>query len=443
MHIDRILHLPIIAMMITFGFFSQSFADTPLKKIHLTGMGSLEAGQVVKGENAFNDMDGDPNVSHVWYERFIYHIGAQADIGDRAKVTVIGEQIVTYSWYRKLKVTNDYSDTKPRYLFYPHQIEGTYCFGNIDKPFLTLGVGIFPYKYNPDVRNLGEYLFRSGTYPQYLINDFDFAASRLTGLRCSFSFFDSLHITGMLLNENDMVPYNDYGLAFLGDYTIAKAVTFGAGVFFSHLFSVNERYTTPRLADNMYQIDSTHTSTGTVYDTSFYTFRGTKLMGRVSFDPKALFPNNNIFGKNDLRLYSEADIMGLTNYPVYYNDIWRRIPIIVGFNFPTFNFLNVCSIEAEFYQNKYPDSYWKVMHFENLPLPGNNSDSTVPYDYKANSIKWSVYLQKQFGNHFSITGQVSKDHWRLFRHYYVRNDLEESMHKLGDWGWILKTAWEF
>lgn len=34
-------------------------------------------------------------------------------------------------------------------------------------------MGYFPYKFNPDATNLGEFLFRTGTYPLYLISNFN------------------------------------------------------------------------------------------------------------------------------------------------------------------------------------------------------------------------------------------------------------------------------
>ena len=49
-----------------------------------------------------------------------------------------------------------------------------------------------------------------------------------------------------------------------------------------------------------------------------YTFAGTKIMARFSFDMKGLIPADSLFGllgKEDLKLYGEATILGLKNYP--------------------------------------------------------------------------------------------------------------------------------
>jgi hypothetical protein len=61
-------------------------------------------------------------------------------------------------------------------------------------------------------------------------------------------------------------------------------------------------------------------TTGTS-DSSFYTFKGAKLMAKAAIDFKKIIPGG-LFGKQDLRLYGEATILGLTDYPK--NLPWRR-----------------------------------------------------------------------------------------------------------------------
>jgi hypothetical protein len=92
----------------------------------------------------------------------------------------VGEAMVHYAWTQSKDLLDN---LRPQYLFYPHDVEGTYSLGDMERPFLTLGFGVFPFKYNPDVRNLGEYLYRTGTYPPTMSNTFDFPLARLTGFR--------------------------------------------------------------------------------------------------------------------------------------------------------------------------------------------------------------------------------------------------------------------
>ena len=389
-------------------------------KTKLVGMGSLEAGQVVKGE----PRGGENSLEKIWYQRIYMHIGFNATINDRTKVNVVGESMVHYSWTESKDITDN---LRPIYSFYPYDLEGTYCWGNSERPLFMLGFGIFPFKYNPDVRNLGEYLYRTGTYPPTMTSEFDFPLARLTGFRLSSTPIDSLHLCAMLTSESDVIPLQDWGVSLLGDYTIMKAVTVGAGVFWSHLISVNEYNTTPKIATNL---DA---------DSVYYTFRGTKLMGRFAFDPKTFIPVN-IFGENDLRLYSEIAVIGLTDYPPYYKDLWRRIPVMVGFNVPAFKLLDVFSVELEWYRWNYPNSYTANIWQNQAPLP----DLDDNYDPQQNELKWSVYTKKQIGN-FSLIGQVAFDHMRLECNGFQNGGTYygDAMHMHGDWAWIFKTQFDF
>ena len=389
-------------------------------------MGSLESGQVVSGEPGGTDM----HLEKVWYQRSYAHLGFLATVGERTNLAVVGEAMVRYAWAQtKDALDND----KPQYLFYPHHVEGSYSFGNIERPFLTIGFGIFPFKYNPDVRNLGEYLFRTGTYPPVMSSQFDFPWARMTGFKLSSAPIDSLHLCAMLTMESEVIPLKDFGVSLLGDYTICKSITIGAGVFLSHYFSVNEDLTTPK-NNNMAPIDSTNP------DTVYYTYRGTKLMGRIAFDPKSFLPWH-CFGTNDLRLYSEVAVIGIKNFPLYYKELYRRIPVMVGFNLPAFRILDVFAVELEWYKWNYPNSYTQYVYNSQIPKP----DEVDGYDSKQNELKWSCYAKKRFGKTFSLIGQIAFDHMRLESNVFVQGQayFGDAMHKHGDWAWALKTQFDY
>ena len=69
--------------------------------------------------------------------------------------------------------------------------------------------------------------------------------------------------------------------------------------------------------------------------TGHYTFAGTKLMARASFDFKPFFKSfsDRFLGPNDLKIYSEAAILGVKDYPGYYSKLRDRIPRMIGFIF--------------------------------------------------------------------------------------------------------------
>ena len=416
-------------VLITTGLCPADNADSNSGiQTKLIGMGSIEAGQVVRGES----QGGDMTLNRVWYQRTYMHLGFNAKINDRTDFTFVGEAMVHYSWTQ----TKDFlNDDVLQYLFYPHDVEGIFYFGAKEKPLLRIGVGIFPFKYNPDVRNLGEYLYRTGTYPPVIASEFDFPLARLTGLRLSSTPIDSLNLDVLVTSESQVLPLNDWGVSVLGDYTFAKAFTIGAGVFFSHLLSVYDSCTTPKKPpDNLVPLDSTNG------DTIYYTFKGTKVMARLGFDPKVFIPLE-IFGTNDLRVYSELTVIGIKNYPKYYKELWRRIPVMVGFDFPTFKILDVLALELEWYKWNWPDSYTNGLFNEQIPTP----DKVLGYDPKQNEFKWSVYARKHLNKTFSIIGQVAYDHIRLESNSFINFGayFGDAMHKHGDWAWILKTQFDF
>ncbi len=396
-------------------------------KTKLVGMGSIEAGQVVQGESQGSDMA----LQKEWYQRLYMDLGFDGSIGTTFDFCFVGEALVHYSWTQ----SKDFlADNVLQYLFYPHHMEGSYSLRWNENPVLRIGIGVFPFKYNPDVRNLGEYLYRTGTYPPVISNEFDFPLARLTGLRLSSTPIDSLNINFLFTTESQVLPLGDYGLSLLGEYTIGKAFTIGAGVYFSHLFSVNGNNTTPQKPSNLAPVDSL------TNDSIYYSFQGTKVMARIAFDPKVLLPFH-VFGKNDLRLYSEAAIIGLKDYPVYYNELWRRIPVMVGFDLPAFRTMDVLSIELEWYKWNWPNSYTNSLFNGQVPEP----DVVPGYNSKQNEFKWSVYAKKHLGKTFSIIGQVAYDHLQLESNAFMQfgSYFGDAMHKHGDWAWVLKTQFEF
>ena len=109
------------------------------------------------------------------------------------------------------------------------------------------------------------------------------------------------------------------------DVTVKQAFTVGAGVQWFRCFSADNDETSPRevwrngvaqgAAPNYYLEESGVDEFGLpTYDSLWYTFAGTKIMARFMFDPKPLL-GLTIFGEEDLKLYAEAAILGVSNYP--------------------------------------------------------------------------------------------------------------------------------
>lgn len=225
-------------------------------------------------------------------------------------------------------------------------------FGKSDT--LTTELGYFPFKYNAQSTNLGEYLFRSGTYPGWLISGFENSIDRpkLAGVHVGHVFGSGIRLKQDLLvnTELEVFPYHDINVTYIVTPSFGSLFNFGLGVELARLIAVDPRKTTIGL-DSMYKhlyesrIGYIDTATN---DTIRYTFKGTKLMGRATLDIKAIIETvagtQSFFGKEDLKVYGEAAVLGVKNYSGWYNNIEDRIPAMVGMNWPTNQLLSYCVI---------------------------------------------------------------------------------------------------
>jgi len=407
------------------------------------------------GQFAFFSFIGDEK-SHYWINRSFLNLGVDAVISEHVKIEL---GIEGKMWHNlpKGEITGQaYYKSKHNSTFIIDRACGTYFLGDSESPLFEVSFGRFVEKYNPDVKNLGEYLFRSGTYPAYLINNFDLAFARVTGIKLSGSPYSFWHNELLLTFETDIPPYNDASLTYLSDVKVGGFLTLGAGVQFAHLISVDESKTTPEESSNMY-VEGT--------DTGYYSFRGTKLMGRVSFDPisllRKLFSMDlAFFGTEDCKFYSEAAVLGLESYPANdstpagvrytgqrntwgYDNIAKKIPLVLGFNIPTFKVLDVLSFEAEYFGSAYPNNYLNqlgVGSSTSLPLPKFNRN----YDYTKENWKWSLYAKKMFvDGKLGIVGQVARDHIRNESLVDEGVDLEESLRSSKHLWWMVKFMASF
>ena len=371
----------------------------------------------------------------------------------------------------------------PQYMSWTlHQAQGTISLLDNEAMSLGLSLGVMPYKYNPEVRNLGEFLFRSGTYPFFLINDYDFPLARLSGVRLNCKYVNEkirVVFDQFVLSERTLPPFYDFSLASMVSVGWGKFVEWGAGVDFAHLFSVNSELTTPDAAK--YAI-----SPG---DTGRYTFKGTKVMSRLTVDPCGILRGDKesaigqLFGENGGKIYGEIAVIGLKNYPASfvksstdprdalnqwgYSKISERMPWMVGFNIPLWKILDVCAFELEKYPAPYPNDYFQVLMESGLPVPtwyhvyrdnirivqnpSSGGYDTIPwkmaYDSAAyqNRWYWSLYMKKKIAEHFSLLGQISRDHmrWDINLGNKLNYDTEEALVLPGEWSWRFGALLEF
>jgi hypothetical protein len=449
-------------MMIVLCALSLSSARIELQtneetlSLGISGDAWNEAGQLVKYFNQSIQFD------HTFIDRTFLHLTIDAIINDRLFMSFGTEGELWFNFPKQRGTGQATYVHRANNYYVICDAEGSYRWGDVQSPFLSITAGLFPYKYNPQVRNLGEYLFRSGTYPAFLINNFDKAFARLTGAKLSSDLFGMLHQDLIYSIETTIPPFFDGTLSYIADCNFYHFVDIGLGVSFANIVSADGRKTTPTnttsggpLTQNRYVTEDG--------DTAYYTFRGTKVMGRVCIDPKKLIPLA-LFGKEDLKLYAEAAVLGLENYPrndtassLYplgtpgknqwgYDTLKHKIPVVMGFNVPTFKLLDVLAVEAEWYGCTYPNSY-------RLRLgPGPNQGYPVPdpmtnhpnINYNADNWKWSVYIKRTFYNeHIGIIAQFARDHVRNETVIDESFDYEEALSANEDWWWSAKVVAQF
>ncbi len=160
-----------------------------------------------------------------------------------------------------------------------------------------------------------------------------------------------------------------------------------------------------------------------------------------SFDPKSLI-RSNLLGPKDLVLYGEAAVLGVKSYPVYYTDIWRRIPIMLGFNAPTFKLLDVLSIEVEYYGSRWLPTYISpaVPAYNAIPVPFFNASPYYPSDWDKDNWKWSVYAERSLTSGITLSGQVASDHARTWDWVTFGKTPWEMYTSPSQWYWALKLG---
>ena len=343
------------------------------------------------------------------------------------------------------------------------EAQGVELLGSASAPWGKLQFGLFPFKYNPDAKNLGEYLLRSGAYPNYITTGGWSIINSAEFLTEGFNFeakTGPLKHNLLMTIERGIEPINDFSPAYLVSYAPNKVFDAGLGVEFAHLIPVKPSSTTPNGPTfkgdplNRYKNDTL------VFDTlttgySNFTFQSTKLMARTSFNPQALI-QSSLLGPEDLKLYAEASVLGVKDYPYYYEGIIHRIPIMIGFNIPTFKALDMLSLEVEYQKTQFSENV--AISYENgLPIPqvrtnaiGSYQDAINAFDKGANSkqdLKWSLYAKKSVIPGLTLYAQAASDHMRGIQYTKVfQSDLVTkswSYDKHAVWYFPFKGDWYF
>lgn len=437
-------------LWLTIAFFAivisggQSYGEIEAPSVTWSGFASLREGQIVQGRP--EDIVGRAAKSdHVWIQQMDIGLLMTTQFITLPATGMIGVDIAVLN--DNSSFASDLGRSR-RLNFYPFLSRADLLFNVVEGDDFNLQVdaGYFPYKYNSNVRNLGEYLFRSGTYPQYLINEIDFPMARLMGVRLGGTLWNTMNFDVIVNTNIEWTAIGDVNLSGLFTWKPAPLVEIGVGGSWNSIISVDLDKTTPREPGSEYIVAKEGTTDTLAYN---YTFAGQKLMARFALDLKQLFPGADVFGEEDLKLYSEAAILGLINYPLsrngntQYDTLWQRIPVMVGLNLPLFRFMDLLSVEVEYFGNPYVNSINSIK-FDNVPVPLSSYGDELRYkNIHTDDWKWSVYGKKIFAENFFIMGQVARDHIRWFRMDYAVMEGKEALRENGDWYYTVKFGYSF
>ncbi len=334
-----------------------------------------------------------------------------------------------------------------------------------DDSRMGLKAGYFPYAYNTESHNLGSYLLRGPVYPGILISGFEMKPTYIAGLQFHHQmggFFYDLFIN----SETELYPYFDLSPAAVIGYQAGSAFKVNAGINLYHYISIDKELTSH--SDNLWEeqggrpfdrnwiyVDSIAPISPTEWqvDTTYLSFKGVKLMLNAMLDIKALAGGMDAMGAEDLKLYGEVAVLGLDQSKAYnalYGKLANRMPIMVGFNLPTFGFLDRLSLEMEFYKAKFRDDLTRFMPNtgkKQSPIPRAWPTDPDPNAITDDDFKWSVYASKTVANHLKLSIQLANDHLKpgVFEGYGDNNwpRMESILISSKDWYFMSKVAYFF
>lgn len=324
-----------------------------------------------------------------------------------------------------------------------------------------LEFGFIPYKYNQDARNLGEYLYRSGTYPGDVVttDGYQFmdkaqydaygAHARLSTLGGLLTHDFNLFLEGFLEPLADITPAYEAGLK-------AGGLELGFGAAWNRGIAFRPSKNRPQDENNLYiEVPADPVKGYAYYKGPFlgapsevrddaakpykvlhrWTQRGVKVMARAAYDFGTFLPED-IKSPGDGRVFVEMAVLGIEDQPYYYEDINQRIPIMAGVNVPTFKILDLFSAQVEYYDSRFNN----VSNSDRISLPIWTVANYATRDldtYTPSKWRWSFYGRKRLNRLLDLRAQVASDHLRLRNVLSTRSDYDLTVSPK-DWYYLLK-----
>jgi hypothetical protein len=266
-------------------------------------------------------------------------------------------------------------------------------------------LGVYDFKYNPDSKDLGEYLLRSTAYPTIIESaqgkdKLAFSFNRVLGAEYGLAF-PTFRAKALVYAEQYRIPVNDVTpAAFVA--VGPKHAEIEAGVALDRQWMFGK------------QMETDYTPQDSAYIASQgLTTKATKLMLRGRLDFAGMYGSSPKYLPT---LYAEAALLGLKNDSLYYKKMIERMPVTVGIDIPTGPVLDILSVEVEYWQNPYRDRKYSITD------QGGSKASPLPFlveiekgeaAFKRDDWRWSVFLKRSVNNWLDLECRVASDHQRL------------------------------
>jgi len=441
----RTKKLILLLSIVLCGLAQNIFAEL---ETSLNGAGWFEVGRV---ENSSTFLNGDASY---YGKNWMQNTGAELNLK-----TVIDEEWTASLGIGAVQVhivrgnVNQVSQWYPFWVPYIGKTNVEYQKEITDEKRVQLTFGSFHYSYGKDNKNLGLYLMNGYIHPGILVYDFrDFVgAANTSGAKLTY-ISDRFQNDLILKIETDLKPLYDISVVNYLNYKLLPNVEVGLGVNLYRLLpAISERtnptkdcklgtYSTSErdVEELCVLVDSIGIDTNgvTLLDSTEVPYGGTKVVFRFRVDPKVWLGLDGIFGENDLVLYGETAVLGIKNYgKSVYNDVLRRIPVMLGVNIPAFGFFD-WSLEWEYFANKNSANILSAQY--GLSLPSEyKAENTKRDDWK-----WSLNASKVVFGNMIMVGKVASDHLRLGGGHDSPEGREVTVN-VKDWYWSFKLAYFF
>jgi len=443
----------------------------PLSLGAFSEFGMLQGGRFGAG-GAFRDE---------WVDNFGAHLTQRARVGDRWFMRVgIGG---IFQFQKPEEINAEWGGTQSRNFFAgPTVADIEYEVRPGSESSWRLGLGLFPYKYNPDAANLGEYLFRSSPYPTTVMTGgYSFIGSTAVPVQGLKSRYSSGNFSAdvLLLSETTMPPLYDLSLAGVVKYRAFDGLLdVGAGVNLKRLVPIRPSRTSVRTPENSWfegpdgqkysgnlvyymnasdfyaaRLAEAATAADSAYylpraqaakarrdsvaawtdpaspgyinpDYTHYTQAGILVNATVAVDLKKLLPPSGLWGPEDLRVYAEAAVLGVKNHPVFYENLMDRVPVMFGINLPGFRVLDLVALQFEVFPSPHANSYKSSIETNaatpELVTSVDRLASQRDYEdaFGEDDLAWSLLVRKRLTRGLTFSAQAARDHARMVSHAF-------------------------